>query len=253
MDVAEKLDVLAVGAHPDDVEICCGGTVCLLVDQGYRVGIVDLTRGELGSRGSAEQRAKEAETARNILGVPVRINLGLPDGDIANTKPNQEALISAIRAYRPDIVLVGAPEDRHPDHGDATRLCTSAIFYAGLAKIETRSADGPQEAWRPSHTLHYMQGLNFEPDLVVDVSTVWPRRMNAVRAYASQVHSDRYKETSGEPETFISDPGFIRFIEARAQSLGYRTGAAYGEGFLYRHGPMGVADLVAFLGRKART
>jgi bacillithiol biosynthesis deacetylase BshB1 len=248
----KKVDVLAIGAHPDDVEICCGGTVCLLVEQGYTVGVVDLTRGELGTRGSVEQRRLEAERAAEIMGVGTRINLALADGRIENSREHQLALIRVIRDLRPDIALIGAPEDRHPDHGDATRLCISALFYSGLVKIETESEGRPQEPWRPSHTLHYMQGISFEPDLVVDVSSVWERRMEAVKAYMSQVHHTEYKDDSDEPETFISDPGFVTYIKSRAQALGYRTGARYGEGFLYRHGPIGVDDLVAVLGKNRR-
>ena len=252
MKGSEKLDVLAIGAHPDDIEICCGGTVCLLVEQGYRVGIVDLTRGELGSRGSVDEREQETKRATQIMGAQVRVNLGVPDGDIANDKPNQERLIRVIRAYTPDILLVGAPDDRHPDHPRATDLSISAAFYAGLVKVETSMDGKPQAPWRPRHIMHYMQGVSFEPDFVVDVSRVWTRRMDAVRAYVSQVHDSDYKEKSGESETFISDPGFVKYIEARARSLGYRTGAEYGEGFRYRQGPFGVDDLVATFGVKGR-
>jgi len=252
MSDREKLDVLAIGAHPDDVEMSCGGTLCLLVDQGYRVGIVDLTRGELGSRGSADLRAKEAERAREIMGVAVRINLEIPDGDIANTDANRRKLIAVVRRYQPDIVLFNPLEERHPDHGDAARLCGSAVFYSGLVRLETRDGDGVQEPWRPAHVMHYMQSLTFEPELVVDVSSFWARRTKAVLAYSSQVHVEEYKETSDEPETFISDPRFIRFLEARARTFGFGIGAEYGEGYLYRYGPLGVSDLPAFLGTKRR-
>lgn len=252
MPGTDKIDVLAIGAHPDDVEIFCGGTLCLLVEQGYRVGIVDLSRGELGTRGTPEQRAVEAENAGRIMGVSVRMNLGIPDGAIVDNKENQEKLIIALRTLRPDVVLTGSEDDRHPDHANATALCTSASFFSGLAKVETRSGGDPQQAWRPGHILHYMQNIAFEPDFVVDVSNVWEQRMDAVRAYVSQVHNPEYKEGSDEPETFISDPGFIGFIESRARTLGYRVGASYGEGFMYRHGPIGVTDLVSFLGGRPR-
>lgn len=248
MGAIEKLDVLAIAAHPDDVEIFCGGTVCLMVEQGYRVGIIDLTRGELGSRGSADLRDEESRAASAVMGVNIRVNLELPDGDISNTKQNQGKLVRLIRQYRPDIVLIGAPSDRHPDHGDATQLCVSSIFYAGLNKVQSGEGNDTDQSWRPTHVLHYMQSTSFEPDLVVDVSSVWDKRMKAVRAYASQIHDSTYKGTSEESDTFVSDPGFIRFIEARAQTLGYGTGASYGEGFLYRDGPLGVKDLVAWLG-----
>lgn len=239
------VDVVAFGAHPDDVELGCGGTIGKLVEQGYRVGVIDLTEGELGSRGSVSLRREETRKATEILGIHERTNLGLPDGRIENSAENQRKLIAAVRHLRPSIVLVGAPETRHPDHADATRLCTSALFYSGLRKIETDS-----EPWRPAHILHYMQALDFQPTLVVDVSSAWKTKVAAVRAYASQFHNPDYTPAEDEPETFVSDPGFLAFIESRARALGYRVGAEYGEGFLYYHEPFGVDDLVQVLGRK---
>ena len=251
---AQPLDVLAVGAHPDDVELSCGGTLCVLGDLGYRTGVVDLTRGELGTRGTPEQRLEEAEASRRILALDARENLGLPDGGLTNTHEHQRALIRAIRTYRPYLLLINAPDDRHPDHGDAARLTLSSQFYAGLRKIETFAADGtPQEPWRPSHVLHYMQSVEFEPTFVVDVSDVWSRRMEAVRAFASQFHTPERSDETEEPETFISTPGFMDFLEARARALGYRIGARYGEGLLYHHGPIGVDDLMQVLGRARPT
>lgn len=242
------VDVLAIGAHPDDVELGCGGTIRLLVDQGYRVGVIDLTEGELGSRGSVELRRKEARRASEILGIHERVNLGLPDGQIENTKANQLKLITAVRRLRPRIALVGTPEGRHPDHGNATQLGVDAMFYSGLRRIE----DG-EDPWRPSHVLHYMQALTFEPTLVVDVSSTWSVRMEAVRAYASQFHNPDYDPEESEPETYISNPGFLEFIESRARMLGYRIGAAYGEGLLYHQPPFGVDDLVATLEQRRLT
>ena len=245
------LDVLALAAHPDDVELCAGGTMCLLADQGYRTGIVDFTRGELGSRGTPELRLAEAERASSILGLQARENLGLPDGDIQNTAANQRLLIERIRRYRPHIVLINALHVRHPDHGDAARLAIDALYYSGLVKIETQGPGGStQEPWRPQHVLHYMQALEFEPTLVVDVSAVWDRRIAALQAFASQFYNPDYEPKADEPETYVSNRGFFDWVEARARVYGYRIGATYGEPFLYRHGPIGTDDLVRMLRRE---
>src|SRR5690606_26709002 len=202
---------------PDDVELCAGGTMCLLAEQGYRTGVVDFTRGELGTRGTPEQRGAEAARAAEILGLAARENLGLPDGDLANTKANQRRVVEVIRRYRPAIVLLNAPEDRHPDHPAAARLATDALFYAGLAKVETAEADGtPQAPWRPHHVLHYMQSLAFEPTFVVDVTAVWDRRIAALRAFESQFFNPDYE--GDEPETFISNPSLFACVEARART-----------------------------------
>ena len=246
-----SLDVLALAAHPDDVELCAGGTMCLLADQGYRTGVVDFTRGELGTRGTPESRAEEADAASRIMGLAARENLGIPDGDIQNTKANQLKVIRAVRRHRPQIVLTTAEKVRHPDHGDATALSVDALFYSGLAKVETTEDDGtPQEPWRPHHVLHYMQALDFEPTFVVDVSSVWERRMEALLAYESQFHQPGAEAGDDGPQTYISNPGFLAWVEARARVYGYRIGADYGEPFLYRHGPVGVSDLVAVLDRE---
>ena len=253
-----QLDVLALAAHPDDVELCAAGTMLVLADQGYRTGIVDFTRGELGTRGTPEGRMEEAADAAEVLGLAYRENLGLPDGDIQNTKANQLALIRHVRRTRPTIVLVTAETVRHPDHGDATRLSVDALFYAGLAKVETAEDDGtPQEPWRPHHVLHYLQALDVEPTLVVDVSGVWERRIKALLAFKSQFYDPGGDASSAgdgasddEPETYISNPDFFHWIEARARVQGQKVGARYGEGFVYRHGPIGVTDLVAALGHE---
>jgi len=251
LDVATRhpLDVLALAAHPDDVELCAGGTMCLLADQGYTTGVVDFTRGELGTRGTPEGRMNEAAAAAEILGLSARENLGIPDGDIQNTKENQRKVIRAVRRYRPHIVLTTAEKVRHPDHGAATQLSVDALFYSGLAKVETFEDDGtPQEPWRPHHVLHYMQALDFEPTFVVDVSSVWERRMRALLAYESQFHQPGAEGDDG-PQTYISNPGFLAWVEARARVYGYRIGADFGEPFLYRHGPVGVDDLMTVLQR----
>ena len=247
--MSETLDVLALAAHPDDAELCAGGTLCLLARQGYRTGVVDFTRGELSTRGTPEQRQKEAERAGEIMGLAARDNPGIPDGDIRNSKKNQRALIQRIRQCRPHIALINAPDDRHPDHPNAARLSTEALFYSGLAKIETTDESGAaQEPWRPHHVLHYMQSIEFTPTFVVDVSEVWEQRIQALQAFESQFHNPGYE--SGEPETFVSNRGFLDWVAARARVYGYRIGAAFGEPFLYRHGPVGVTDLVKMLDRE---
>jgi len=248
MSALDKYDVVAFGSHPDDVELCAGGTVASMTAQGYRVGIVDLTLGELGSRGTPELRTKEAAAAAAILGVSRRENLNIPDGDIANTPENRLKVIRELRETRPDIILVPAPECRHPDHPAGARLITDAVFQSGLIKIETNDENGAaQEAWRPHHVLHYMQSIAFEPTLVVDVSATWEVRVKAVQAFASQVFNPEYNAGEGEPETFISNPVFMEWYDARAKMYGYRIGAAYGEPFLYRHGPIGTDDMIAML------
>ena len=246
-----KLDVLALAAHPDDVELCAGGTMCLLARQGYDVGIADFTKGQLGSRGTPEQRTKEAERASKIIGLSARENLEMMDGDIRNTKANRRAVIEVVRQYRPDIVLINPPESRHPDHSDASDLATDALYYSGLQEVETTGPDGTaQEPWRPHHVLHYMQAVSFEPTMVVDVTPVWDRRIEALRAFESQFHNPDYEPDPDEPETFVSNPEFFEWVKSRARTYGYTVGATYGEPFLYRHGPFGVTDLPDVLSKK---
>ena len=245
---APSLDVLALAAHPDDVELCAGGTMCLLARQGYDVGIVDFTKGQLGSRGTPELRMKEAERASEIIGLTARDNLGMMDGDIRNSKANQRRVIEVVRRYRPDIVLVNAEDTRHPDHSDAADLATDALYYSGLTEIDTTGPDGtPQEAWRPHHVLHYMQAIPFEPTLVVDVTEVWDQRIDALQAFKSQFFNPDYEPGEDEPETFVSNPQFFEWVKSRARTYGYKVGATNGEPFLYRQGPFGVTDLPAAL------
>jgi bacillithiol biosynthesis deacetylase BshB1 len=249
MNEHQGVDVLAFGAHPDDVELSCGGTICLLVEQGYRVVLVDMTRGELGSRGSVEQRALEADAAATILGIETRVTLSLEDGRIEDTPANREQIIRAIRKYRPRLMIIGAPVCRHPDHCAATKLCGDAAFYAGLRRIRVTDEEGHQlEPWRPSHILHYMQALDFEPTFVVDVTSVWERRVHALQAYRSQFHNPDYESQDDEPETYISSPAFLKWIEGRARSLGYRVGAQFAEGFKVRQGPFEIKDLMEVFG-----
>jgi len=247
----DALDVLALAAHPDDVELCAGGTICRLTGQGYRVGIVDFTRGELGSRGTPDGRMEEARRSSEILGLAARENLGIPDGDIANTDANRRKVIEVIRRYRPSIVLINSLECRHPDHGNAAQLSIDAMYYAGLRMIETTGPEGrSQEPWRPNHVLHYMQAIEFEPTFVVDVSDVWEQRIEALQAFESQFFNPDYDPGADEPETFISNPTFFEWIEGRARSYGYKVGATFGEPLLYRHGPVGVDDLMNVLDRE---
>jgi bacillithiol biosynthesis deacetylase BshB1 len=240
------LDVLALAAHPDDTELNCSGTLAALVKQGLKVGVVDLTKGEKASRGTPEERLKEADKAAKILGLDVRDNLGLPDCGLDNTSEHREAIIQKIRLYQPKICFVNAPSDRHPDHGHASRLSIDALFYSGLKTIKTYDQSGkPQAPWRPYHILHYMQDRPFEPDFVFDISSVMEQKENAILAFSSQFN---VKEADGEPQTYISRPSFFEAIRARARHFGHLIGVEYGEGFLYHGKPIPLADLNVFLG-----
>jgi bacillithiol biosynthesis deacetylase BshB1 len=234
-----KLDILVLAAHPDDAEISCGGTLAKHLALGYKVGVVDLTRGELGTRGTAEVRDKEAEEASRILGLSIRENLDLRDGFFRNAEEEQRKVVTAIRTYRPEIILANATEDRHPDHGRAASLIYDSCFLSGLTKVETSDHGKPQHAWRPKAIYHFIQSQYLHPDLVVDVSDFWEKKMEALKAFRSQF----YDPTSKEPETFISNPGFLKLIETRGHELGYAIGAKYGEGFTVRK-LIGVDNLV---------
>jgi len=234
----EKLDLLVIAAHPDDAELGCGGTIARLVQEGRRVGIVDLTRGELGTRGTPELRIQEAEEAGNILGIQVRENLGLRDGRFENSEKDQIAVIRSIRKYRPEIVITNAPEDRHPDHGRAARLVADSCFYSGLRKIPTDLNGLEQEAWKPKSLFHFVQSQTLPIDFVIDISTQWQVKIKSIRAYKSQF----FDPESKEPETYISSPEFLRMVEARAIEHGHAVGKAYGEGFI-RSRVMGLNSL----------
>ncbi|NER14022.1 bacillithiol biosynthesis deacetylase BshB1 [Leptobacterium flavescens] len=223
-----KLDILAIGAHPDDVELGCGATIAKEIANGKKVGIIDLTRGELGTRGSAELRDEEAKIAAGILGVVARENLGFADGFFSNDKAHQLEIIKMIRKYRPDIVLCNAIDDRHIDHGRGSKLVSDACFLSGLIKIETRSESGEvQEAWRPKHVYHYIQWKNLEPDFVVDVTGFIEKKKEAVLAYSSQF----FDPNSDKPETPISSRNFIDSVSYRARDLGRLIGKEHAEGF----------------------
>lgn len=222
-----KLDILAFGAHPDDVELGCGATVAKEVSLGKRVGIVDLTRGELGTRGSAEIRDKEAANAAKILGVSVRENLRFRDGFFVNDEAHQLEIIKMIRKYQPEIVLCNAIDDRHIDHGKGSKLVSDACFLSGLRRIETIIDGAEQKAWRPKLVYHYIQWKNIEPDFVVDVSDFMQAKLDAVMAYSSQF----YDPNSKEPVSPIATKNFTESIEYRAKDLGRLIFSEYAEGF----------------------
>jgi bacillithiol biosynthesis deacetylase BshB1 len=222
-----KLDILAFGAHPDDVELGCGATVAKEVALGKKVGIIDLTQGELGTRGSADLRDKESARAAGILGVAIRENLGFRDGFFKNDEAHQLEVIRMLRKYRPDIVLCNAVRDRHIDHGKGSSLVSDACFLSGLRKIETEYEGRKQEHWRPDHVYHYIQWENLEPDFVVDVTGFVQKKIDAVLAYSSQF----YDPESTEPESPISSKNFLESVEYRAKDLGRLINKEAGEGF----------------------
>ncbi|KAB1158029.1 bacillithiol biosynthesis deacetylase BshB1 [Flavobacterium luteum] len=222
-----KLDILAFGAHPDDVELGCAGTIAKEVALGKKVGIIDLTRGELGTRGSAEIRDQEANAAAKILGVSIRENLNMRDGFFTNDEEHQLSVIKMIRKYKPEIVLCNAIEDRHIDHGKGSKLVSDACFLSGLMKIETQYNGIKQEAWRPKLAYHYIQWKNLLPDFVVDITGFNEKRVEAIMAYASQF----YNPNSEEPETPIASKNFLESLNYRAKDLGRIIGVDYAEGF----------------------
>lgn len=224
-----KIDILAFGAHPDDVELSCGGTIYKEIQNGKTVGIIDMTKGELGTRGSVAIRKEEATHAAKLLGVSFRENLNFSDGFIMNDKAHQLEVIKIIRQYRPEIVLCNAVDDRHTDHGKASKLVSDACFLSGLGKIETHS-DGStdfQEPWRPKSIYHYIQWKTLQPDFVVDISAQIDQKMAAVLAYSSQF----YDPNSQAAETPISSKNFIESIRYRAADLGRLVGVDFAEGF----------------------
>ncbi|MEE4000570.1 bacillithiol biosynthesis deacetylase BshB1 [Tenacibaculum sp. FZY0031] len=222
-----KLDILAFGAHPDDVELGCAATIAKEISEGKKVGIVDLTRGELGTRGSAELRDKEAANAAEILGVSVRENLGFADGFFKNDREHQLEIIKMIRKYQPEIVLCNAIDDRHIDHPKGSQLVSDACFLSGLLKIVTELDGVQQEKWRPKQVYHYIQWKNIEPDFVVDVTGFMDKKISSVMAYSSQFFDPK----SNEPETPITSKNFTDSIEYRARDLGRLIGVDFAEGF----------------------
>ncbi|UEG55369.1 bacillithiol biosynthesis deacetylase BshB1 [Mucilaginibacter daejeonensis] len=226
-----KLDILALPVHPDDAELGCAGTILKHNAMGKKCGIVDLTQGELGTRGTAEIRLKEAQAAAEILGLAVRDNLGIPDGFFENTREYQLKVIEVIRRYQPEIVITNAYYDRHPDHGRASDLVQTACFLAGLRKIETFDKGQPQEAWRPKHLLHFVQDMLIIPNILIDVTDHWETKKASIMAYGSQFHNPDWID---EPQTYISTPEFINNVEARDREFGRQIQAKYAEGFLSR-------------------
>jgi bacillithiol biosynthesis deacetylase BshB1 len=237
-----KLDVLAIGAHPDDVELTCAGTLINLVRDGRSVGIADLTEGELGTRGTREIRAREAQRAGEIIGVQVRENLRLPDGGISLTRETRSSVITLIRRFRPEILLFPFHDDRHPDHEHAHQLCKEAWFYAGLEKVETVHDGRKQEPHRPKRYYNFMQWNEFQPTFIVDITSTFEKRLEAIRAFRSQFHDPESPERS----TVLSDPEFMEMVRVRAEYYGDRIGTRYGEPFFSPHLP-GVRDLYAIL------
>lgn len=231
-----KLDILVIAAHPDDAELGAGGSIAKSIKQGKKVGILDLTKGELGTRGTPETREKEANDAARILGVETRQNVGLPDGFLANTKDFQLEIIPYIREFKPDIVLANAVEDRHPDHAKASKLISDSCFLSGLRAIESEWSGKDQESWRPKAVYHFIQDYYLKPDFIVDISDMWDIKMKAVRAFSSQFYQG--KNDKG-PVTPISTEGFIHALESRAREYGRLIQAEYGEGFTVER-PMGV-------------
>lgn len=222
-----QLDILVFAVHPDDMELGCAGTVAKHISKGYKVGVVDLTQGELGSRGSIEIRAKEAKKASAILGISYRHNLKMEDGFFQHNKSNQIKIIEQIRSLKPKIILANAISDRHPDHGKAAKLISEACFLAGLIKIETHYNNHKQNPWRAKAVYHYIQDYYIQPDFVVDISSEMELKMKAIKAFESQF----YNPNSKEKETPISSQNFLESLYARAREFGRPIGATFGEGF----------------------
>lgn len=234
-----KLNLLAFAAHPDDVELSCAGTLAKHAEMGENVGIVDLTQGEMGTRGTPENRLREASKSAEVLGLQVRDNLGFKDVFFKNDKAHQTEIIRKIRQYQPDTVLINAISDRHPDHGKASELLVDAIFMSGLQKFETLDDNGDTQApYRPAKVYHYIQSLPIKPDFLVDVSAQWEKKMNSIKAFESQF----FNTASNEPETYISNPRFLKMVEARAMEFGQIIGVHYAEGFTVDR-YLGVKDL----------
>jgi N-acetylglucosamine malate deacetylase 1 len=224
-----KLDILVLAAHPDDAELGCAGTILAHVALGYKVGIIDFTHGELGTRGSGPLRLLEAQAAATILGLSARENMGFRDGFFENDERHQMALVQIIRKYQPTLVLANAPKDRHPDHSKGASIATKACFLAGLQKIETLDTTGiKQKAWRPQNVWHYIQDQHISPDIVTDITAYWPQKLEAIKAFKSQF----FDADSLEPASYISSKDFWHFLEARAREMGHPMGFTYGEGFI---------------------
>lgn len=242
MNPVVKLDILAFGAHPDDVELSCSGLLMIEHSIGKKTGVIDLTEGELGSRGTVEHRRNEAALAANIMGLTTRENLGLPDGFFMNDKETQLKIIQIIRKYQPEIILCNAPSDRHPDHGKAAQLIADASFLSGLIKIETLYNQEQQAPWRPKYIFNYIQDKYLEPDFFVDISPVFEKKVAAIQAYQSQFHNPGF---SG-PQTYISTPEFMENLLGRNKLFGKRIGVQFAEGFISNK-KIGLSNLNALI------
>ncbi|TVP50235.1 MAG: bacillithiol biosynthesis deacetylase BshB1 [Mongoliibacter sp.] len=233
-----NLDILVIAAHPDDSELACSGTIASHIQKGYKVGVLDLTRGEMGTRGTPEIRMEESTEAARILGLSMRENLGFEDVFFEDDFQHQLQIIRYIRKLRPQIILANAISDRHPDHGKGGSVASKACFMSGLRKIETDWDGQSQEAWRPKYIYHYIQNNYIKPDFVVDVTEFWDKKMESIKAFKSQF----YDPNSNEPESFISSSGFLDFIDARGKEFGHSINARYGEGFTVER-MVGIDDL----------
>lgn len=242
--MTSSANIVAIGAHPDDVELSCGGSVASLASQGYNVVIADLTRGELGSRGTPEIRRQEAEEAAKILGVSQRINLGLPDGNINGSVEQITAIVRLLRKFRPKILLIPSEFDRHIDHEDAYKLIRKSVFQSGLAKFISFDNDAPQQPFRPKHVFSYMQTYETPSDFFVDISLSYSVKLAAIQAFSSQVFVPGTQ--NNEPETFISKPEFVEMLDARARYFGAKIGVRYAEGFRSIE-PLGIPSLSIWL------
>lgn len=234
-----KVHLLAIGAHPDDIELGCGGTLLKHAAMGYSIGVVDLTQGELGTNGSIELRQKEADAAAVVLGLSFRENLKMADGFFQNSHQEKLKVVCALRKYQPEIVLGNTHYDRHPDHSRASQLIFEACFLSGLPKVETTVDGKKQEPWRPKALYHYIQSLHLKPDFIVDISAFWEQRLKAIHCYPSQF----LNQSKNSPDTYISDPSFLRMIEARCTDFGHSIGVRYGEGFTVRR-VLGIDNLM---------
>jgi len=237
-----KLDILALAAHPDDVELSCGGTIAKYCAEGKKVGIVDFTQGQMGTKGSPELRLEESDNAAKVLGLVVRENLGLEDVFFENSVKNQLKIVEMIRKYRPEILLINAAEDRHPDHVRASAMSKSAVFLSGLKKIETLVDGKPQAVFRPRAVYHYIQSQMLTPDFILDVSDHLELRDKAIWSFASQLHNPNDRKG----ETFISSPEFLKMLDARGKMFGHSIGVKFGEGFIGTRNT-GVSDLFGLL------
>lgn len=237
-----KLDILIFAAHPDDAELACSGTILKHLSMGKSIGIVDLTRGELGTRGSAEIRDEESKNATKVLGIKVRENLQFRDGFFVIDEAHKLKIIEIVRKYRPEIVLCNAVSDRHPDHSRASKLVSESCFLAGLIKVETFFEGNIQNAWRPKFVYHYIQDRYIKPDFVVDISQFIDKKIEAIKAFKSQF----YDPNSTEPITPIASEGFLEFVKGRAKEFGRNIGVEYGEGFTVERtiGVNNLGDLV---------